>query len=56
MNWFLYIGGGVIWMVVSGIFAKAVVDVEHPRGGNVCVFIFLGTCLIWPWICWRFIK
>lgn len=56
MNWFLYIGGGILWLFVPSIL---VITLSQ---GKIKSFKVEGLLLntawisIWVWICWKFIR
>lgn len=52
MNWFLYVGGGfmfvgVFWGILSAIGEKGANDKNW--------LIPFSALLIWVWLCWRFL-
>ena len=63
MNWFIYIGGGIIFEMIGISFLVLFIDSkifkkENPNIGERIVMysIFSAPLLIWIWICGRFIK
>lgn len=52
MNWFLYVGGGIIWMFVIPALFVGLLD----RKLTVGAIHIIAWAMVWIWICWRFIA
>ena len=59
MNWFMYIGGGIIFLWFSLVLLKSffLSDIPLDEVGRYMVFVWaFASILIWVWVCWEFIK
>lgn len=58
MNWFIYIGGGIIFLgVVNGFMSGG--QSEKPTNSAEYIGIasrIIAIVMVWVWICWRFIQ
>ena len=63
MNWFLYIGGGIVFMVVwCCLFRSYIINVDSLDPANPAHSLFItgifavAPLSIWIWICWKVIA
>jgi len=60
MNWFLYVGGYIIFWVVSAVFdpfAYVLKSNCSDMAKNYSVILHtIASLFIWIWICWKFVN
>jgi len=57
MNWFLYIGGGIITMLIFASISTLFISNEGDKERvKFVTTMMLSWILVWIWICWKFIK
>jgi hypothetical protein len=51
MNWFMYVGGGILFVLVfMSLFNSIFASTERIK-----VLYFFGLIFVWVWISWKFI-
>ena len=55
MNWLMYIGGGIAWILFAMNFMRLHYKKEDFDWAVMLIWI-MTYLMIWIWICWRFIQ
>ena len=62
MNWLMYIGGGLLWIITWHGFMFNILNVTYGRDENIngkcenVAQVFFASLFAWIWLCWRFIR